>query len=387
MTEHQDVLAKLNQHMPLREKLVYAHQVASQSLPFIARIAITLYDPETRVLKTYLHSSGEENPLEHYQASLDDAPSLKEVLKQGAPRVINNMLTFENGEHEHTQRLARQGYAASYTLPIFDGGQFIGFIFFNSYETDVFSEKVLRELDLFGHLIALMVLNELATLRVVTAAVKTTGQLTHMRDPETGSHLDRMSRYSRLIAATLSQHYELDDGYIEHIFMFAPLHDIGKIAIPDEILAFSSGAVCLEILMKPDKLDAAETAVMRTHAQRGRQMIDQIIANFGFDGIDYIDVLRNIAAYHHEAINGSGYPEGKSGKAIPLEARIVAVADVFDALTSRRCYKAPWDNDKAFATLRQLAGEKLDQDCVAALLENRAKVEAIQRQFSEDPYG
>ena len=375
MFEHQDVLAKLNQHIPLREKLVYAHQVATQSLPFIARIAIALYDPETRVLKTYLHSSGEDNPLDHYQALLDDAPSLRQILKQGEPRVINNMLTFEDGSHKHTQRLGRQGYAASYTLPMFDSGRFVGFIFFNSYEADVFNEKVLRELDLFGHLIALMVLNELATLNVVTATVKTTGQLTHMRDPETGSHLDRMSRYCRLIAETLSQQYELDDDYIEHVFMFAPLHDIGKIAIPDEIL------------LKPAKLDAAETAVMQTHALRGRDMIDQIIANFGFDTINHIDVLRNIATYHHEAVNGSGYPEGKAGDAIPLEARIVAVADVFDALTSRRCYKEPWENDKAFATLEQLAGEKLDQDCVAALLENRAKAEAIQKQFKEDCIG
>ena len=100
-----------------------------------------------------------------------------------------------------------------------------------------------------------------------------------------------------------------------------------------------------------------------------------------------MDVLRNIAEYHHEAINGSGYPLGIKGDEIPLEARIVAVADVFDALTSVRPYKEAWDNDKAIETLRQLAGETLDQDCVNALINNMDQVEEIQKQFNESLYG
>jgi HD-GYP domain-containing protein (c-di-GMP phosphodiesterase class II) len=98
-------------------------------------------------------------------------------------------------------------------------------------------------------------------------------------------------------------------------------------------------------------------------------------------------VLRNIAEFHHEAVNGRGYPTGKKGDEIPLEARIVAVADVFDALTSERSYKDAWDNNKAMETLKQLSGQKLDQDCVDALLKNIEKVEQIQEQFAEDAYG
>jgi HD-GYP domain-containing protein (c-di-GMP phosphodiesterase class II) len=100
-----------------------------------------------------------------------------------------------------------------------------------------------------------------------------------------------------------------------------------------------------------------------------------------------VGALRNIAACHHEAVNGTGYPLGLADGGIPLEARIVAVADVFDALTSTRPYKAAWGNDEAFATLRRLAGVKLDRDCVEALLGARAEVEGIQRHFREDPYG
>ena len=375
MFHHRDLLDDLNKPLPLKDKIMSAHRSIQQKFPFIARIAIALYDPETRILKTYLHSSGEDEPLAHYQSTLENAPSLKEILDKGLPRVVNNLVTFESGAHEHTQRIGRQGYAASYTMPMFHSGEFIGFLFFNAYQTDVFTEKVLSILDIYGHLISLMVINELSTFKVMSAALKTTNHITHLRDPETGSHLDRMSRYSRLIAETLASKYNLDDAYIEHIFMFSPLHDIGKISIPDSIL------------LKPGPLNAMERSIMNTHTHIGRQMIDDMISNFGLDSIHHLDILKNIAEFHHEAVNGSGYPSGKTSDEIPLEARIVAVADVFDALTSRRPYKDAWSNAKAFDTLKLLAGETLDLDCVNALIENRQKVESIQQQFKENTFG
>ena len=375
MSEHHDSLDVLNRHLPLKEKLIVSHTSVMEVFPFIARISVALYDPKTSVLKTFIHSSGEDNPLEHYQAHIDSAPSLKNLLEKKYPRVINNMLTFEEGEHEHTRRIGRQGYAASYTLPFFNEGVFIGFIFFNSYENDVFTEQVLRQIDLYGHLIALMVINELASIDTLSATLKTTGLITHVRDHETGSHLDRMSRYSRIIANTIADRYQLDDEYIERIFMFSPLHDIGKVGIPDKIL------------LKQGKLDHDEMEVMKTHTKIGRDMIDNIINNFHMENIPHIDLLRNIAEYHHEAVNGSGYPEGKSQDNIPLEARIVAVADVFDALTSERPYKKAWDNELAIGMLRDIAGEKLDRDCVEALIENIEEIKDIQQYFREDNYG
>jgi len=375
MYHHRDLLDDLNKPLPLKDKMVSAHRSVQSKFPFISRIAIALYDPDTRILKTYMDSSGSDKPLAHYQTSLDNAPSLKEILSKGLPRVVNNLVTFENGTHEHTQRIGRSGYAASYTMPIFHGGEFVGFLFFNSHQSDVFTENILSVLDIYGHLIALMIVNELAMLKVMNAALKTTSGITHFRDPETGSHLDRMSRYSRIIAESLTDQYNLDDAYIEHIFMFSPLHDIGKIAIPDNIL------------LKPGPLNEEERSIMNTHARKGREMIDDIVMNFGFNSINHIDVLKNIAEFHHEAVNGSGYPAGKRYDEIPLEARIVAVADVFDALTSHRPYKEAWSNEKAFAMLKQLAGEKLDIDCVNALIQNRQKVEEIQQQFKENSYG
>ena len=217
-------------------------------------------------------------------------------------------------------------------------------------------------------------MKELSAINVLAAALKTTGHITHLRDPETGSHLDRMSRFSRLIASKLADKYEFNDDYIEHIFMYSPLHDIGKVVIPDSIL------------LKPGRLTPEEMETMKTHALKGRAMIDTLINNFELHDFRNIDMLRNIAEFHHEAIDGSGYPMGKTRDEIPIEARIVAVADVFDALTSRRPYKEAWSNDEAIKELRQLAGKTLDQDCVNALINNMDEVEEIQQNFEEQFY-
>ena len=375
MMSHRDTLENLNKHMPLRDKLIAAHESICQQFPFIVRVAVTLYDSKTKILKTYLHSGDDDSQLENYQDLIANSPSLKALLDQGIPRVINNTLTFTEGENDQTKRIARRGYKASYTLPMFNEGDFFGFLFFNSSEKDVFTEATLRQIDLYGHMISLMVINELSSIKALTAAIKTTSQITHCRDPETGSHLDRMSRYSRLIASSIAKKYHLDDEYIEHVFMFSSLHDIGKIAIPDDVL------------LKPGALSDEEIMVMKTHARKGREMIDDLVTNFGLHNIKHIDVLRNIAEYHHEAVNGTGYPEGKVQNDIPLEARIVAVADVFDALTSCRPYKQAWTNQKAIAVLNELAGEKLDVDCVNALVNNLDEIEKIQQLFIENTYG
>jgi HD-GYP domain-containing protein (c-di-GMP phosphodiesterase class II) len=364
-------LGALGRDLPLQDKLLDIHRAVQARLPFISRIAVALYDPKTTTLKTYLHSSGAEDPLSRYHALLAEAPSLELILRQGRPRVINNMLTFENARHEHTHRIGRAGYAASYTMPMFGNGIFFGFVFFNAMQVDVFSDLVLRELDLYGHLISLLIASEQSALRTLSSAVQSVRQLARVRDPETGSHLDRMSRYARLVALGVADRFGLDDEYIERVFMFSPLHDLGKLAIPDSIL----------------QLDHEERRVMRSHAQRGAEMIDQLIASFGLSTIQRVDMLRNIAAHHHEAIDGSGYPQGLRGEQIPLEARITAVSDVFDALTSARPYKTAWAVDDAFAHLLELAGRRLDRACVEALIARREEVEQIRAAFREDPLG
>lgn len=371
---HRDMLGFLNDDMSLHDKLVRTHSVVRSFLPFIDRIAVALYDAGTGRLSTYVHS-GPDNPLSNYEAALENVPSLKEIIENGLPRIINQPLTFEDEAAEHTVRIGRAGYAASYTLPMFANGEFTGFLFFNSKQKNVFDNATLAQVDVFGHLISLMVVAELQTSKTMAATVAATARLTHVRDPETGSHIDRMSRFAKLIARALAARYMLDDEYIEHVFMFAPLHDIGKIGIPDRIL------------LKEGPLNPDELLLMRTHARLGREVIDGLLKEFNLDGLQHTEILRNIAEFHHESVDGSGYPAARQGDEIPLEARIVAVADVFDALTSRRPYKEAWSNERAFAFLQEMAGHKFDADCVAVLIAHRADVEEIQRQFRENPNG
>jgi len=366
-------LHELNTDIPLSHKLKFLHGIIRQRCAYIDRIAVALHDPKSDFLKTFLYSSDDVSPLVHYQARLAEVTSLLQVAESGKPRVINDLATYTDHRTEHARKL--RDFASSYTLPVYAKGRFFGFVFFNSYTKGVFLPECLPHLDLFGHMIGLTVISEILRAETLTAAIKTTTDIAQHRDPETGNHLERMARYVRIIATDLADAYGLSDEFIEHLFLFAPLHDIGKVGIPDSIL------------LKKGALTSDEFEVMKSHAAKGRAIIDALLENFHLGSVDYSRMLRNIAELHHEKVDGCGYPYGLRGSAIPIEARIVAVADVFDALTSERPYKGAWDNDRAFATLTEVAGTQLDRDCVDALTRRRAEVEEVQRLFREDVYG
>ena len=370
---HQDTLAKLHENLPLTEKLRFLHQVIRQDFPFIDRLAIALFDEQTEMLKTYTHSTeGSDNPVTTYEAPLSAAPSLRTIIEHRRPRLVQDLNIFSHDTHEHTKRIAAKGYRSSYTMPLYQSGVFVGFLFFNSLQEHPFTSNILRQIDIYGHLIALMVINELTAIRTLIAAVRAARSMTHYRDIETGSHIDRTAHYARLIARVLAASYGISDEQIEHIFLFSPMHDVGKIGIPDNILR------------KPSKLNDSEFDVMKTHPEKGREIIDSVLKDFSLGTFGHVDILRNIAEYHHEAIDGSGYPKGLKGEEIPIEARISAVADVFDALTSRRSYKAAWSNEEAFAVLRKMSNSKLDRDCVEALINNVDKILEIQQRFHDN---
>jgi HD-GYP domain-containing protein (c-di-GMP phosphodiesterase class II) len=370
---HADALDVLNRSVPLEEKLAAIHEALFAQVDFVDRISVAAYDRATDLLKTFLASSPGRNDLVRHEARLAELPSLAEILRTGHPRVVNDLGIFHQGRHVHTRILEEEGYRSSYTVPMYLDGSFWGFIFFNSRTSGQFSQAALRVLDVHAHLVSAIVTAEMLAVRVLAAAIKTAHDMVHYRDPETGAHIDRMSRYARLIAQHLAGTgaATLDDATIERIFEFAPLHDIGKLAVPDRIL------------LKAGRLSDAEREEMKQHTVRGLQMIEAIAHNFGLEQLDGLDLLRHIAESHHETMDGKGYPHELHEREIPLEARIVAVADVFDALTSKRPYKSSWTNEEAYAWLRKMARSKFDEACVEALVFNAKKVKEIQAQFQD----
>jgi len=180
------------------------------------------------------------------------------------------------------------------------------------------------------------------------------------RDPETGAHIQRMSNYSHLIAQQLRLPVEEQ----ELILRAAPMHDVGKIAIPDNIL------------LKPGKLDADEWEVMKTHAEKGWEILRGSRSSL-------LDTAAQIAHSHHEKYDGSGYPRGLAGDDIPLYGRIVAVADVFDALTTERPYKKAWKTEDAMDFLFTNAGTHFDPLCVAAFISRIKDALVIRAKFQD----
>jgi Response regulator containing a CheY-like receiver domain and an HD-GYP domain len=358
-------------HQGLAERLACFHDESKRDFDGINRIAIAIYDPATDLLKSFVHSSEGDNPFDHTVARLEDLKPLAELARTGGRRVINDLSTHAAGTPAHAKRLLACGYLSSYTVPIFHKGLFHGFIFFNSFQRDYFTPSVVRRLRPVAEVVSLHTVMELDAVRMIQAAVETVRQISRVRDEETGAHLERMARYARLIAQRLAPRRGLSDEWVEFLFQFAPLHDVGKIAVPDQIL------------FKPDRLTPEEFEIMKTHVDRGVEIVDTMAQTFRIRGAPYVRVLRNVVAHHHEALDGSGYPNRLSGDAVSLEGRITAVADVFDALTSARPYKRAWSVDEAFEYLTEQSGRKFDPEAVDILKNSRAAIADIQSQFAE----
>lgn len=359
----------------VQDRLRAIHDVTKEYFPLVSRVAVASYDAGTGMLKTFVHSTDGEPPFSHYDARLEDVPSLVALVREKRDRVIDDLSAGPTGDGPHTRTLVESGYRSSYTKPFFNKGEFFGFMFFDSRHPGYFTPTMIHHLSICTALISEMITKEMERAEKLRSAVQVVKQCGHMRDAETGGHLERMAHYAELIARTIAARDPddaIDDEFVEFVYLFAPLHDIGKISIPDHIL------------LKEGRLTQSEFETMQSHVVQGVRLIDTMTESFGVAGGDHAGILRNIVRYHHEAFDGSGYPGHLAGEAIPLEARIVTVADVFDALTSTRTYKPAWPNDDAFSFLSKNAGSKFDPTCVAALAANRPRIEQIQARFASN---
>lgn len=347
------------------------HATLRQRFDKLSRVAIAIYDQQTDQLKTFAHSTEGSSPLVQYEVKLSEVPSLRYLAEHHQSRVLDNLDALRGSPSEHSRKILAAGYESSYTEPLLFNGKLFGFLFCDAKVPGYFSEQIRIELAAYAQIMAAIIAVEFFSIQTLGGALTTAREFSRYRDEETASHLRRMSVYSRLLARTLAPTHGLSDEEVEFIYLFSELHDIGKIAVSDAIL------------LKPGKLTPEEFEAMKVHTSKGREMIALMISEFGLDGIHHTDMLKNIIAHHHERFDGMGYPEGLVGEAIPLEARIVTVADVFDALTSERPYKQPWSFERAFAYLEEHAGSQFDPACVAAAVHNKTAFHDIYRQYQE----
>ena len=198
-------------------------------------------------------------------------------------------------------------------------------------------------------------------------------KLAESRDPETGAHLERIQEYSRVLTGHLLARGDFPTevtAETPHLIHAAcPLHDIGKVGIPDSVL------------LKPGRLNDAEFELMKTHTLIGARTIDAALQQY--PGAKFLEIARNIAASHHERFDGSGYPHGLPDEQIPLSGRIVALADVYDALTSRRAYKEVLSHEVARSMIHQDAGAHFDPVVVEAFLSAEDQFVRIREAFSQ----
>lgn len=205
-------------------------------------------------------------------------------------------------------------------------------------------------------------------------AIFALAKLAESRDQETGAHLERVRNYARVLAQHLATQPKfrasIDAEFIRLIYLTSPLHDIGKVGIPDEVL------------LKPGKLTDEEFAIMKRHTEIGANTLQAALEKF--PNARFLSMARDIAACHHERWDGNGYPLGLAAQEIPLSARIVAIADVYDALTSRRVYKDAYTHELARSIIAGEAGAHFDPDLVEAFLQTQASFIAIAERFAED---
>ena len=356
----------------LTHQLHSVHKLIAIRYPFVARIAMALYEPSTDLLKTFVGSNEDQQPLQRYQARLADVPSLAALAKSRQTRVVGDIGDTFFADTTHTAWLKDRGYHASLTVPIFQGDLLLAFIFFDSKMHDAFTPEVASELETFASLIAQIFMLQIKVSSGVIRSVQVAVGLARQRDPETGMHLQRVSNYSRIMVKALEPKYQLNDEYVEYVQLFAPLHDIGKVGISDAVL------------LKPGKLDEAEWVLMRSHVELGEKIVNRMALDLNLEDSLSTRVMRNIITTHHERGDGSGYPKHLTMDAIPLEGRIIAVADVYDALSNRRPYKRIWTEDECIAELRrEVASGRLDGECVDALLNANEERKRVHDQFAD----
>lgn len=284
--------------------------------------------------------------------------SLKDIIttKKGT---ITNSIPEELKKRPHSASLLlldKEGIKSNMIIALISNDQVFGFLFFSSLKENNYSKKDLKLGVKIAQEISGILNTTYLTKKMFISTTNAFANLVEKKDNDTGDHILRMTNYSRIIAEGLIDYpdpaYRVGKRFVNDIANYAPIHDIGKVGIPDNILK------------KPGKLTPEERAIMETHADIGGEILKEIEENLRIFNRNFFKIAMEIAGGHHEKWDGSGYPKGLAGNEIPLSARIIAIADVFDALSSKRVYKDNFGFENSVEIINEGAGKHFDPELV-----------------------
>ncbi|HEX3025847.1 MAG TPA: HD domain-containing phosphohydrolase [Clostridia bacterium] len=366
------LIEMLQTNIPFKDILKSIYNNFFEYLPY-THIGVSLIDNDSQTIRASYAVSSKihgslKNKLIGFQIPVNET-SLGKILKSGKPRVINDLEQYLQGREikDYNRMLLDSGIKSSITFPLINNGIPIGIIFFSSNKTNVYNQEHINFLRTLANSLMLSLEKDILMDDMIISSTLAMATLTEERDLDTGEHLYRMKRYSRFLADLLLSEKVypeiIDADFISSIERFSPLHDIGKVAIRDSIL------------LKPGKLTQKEFEIMKTHTTYGANVLKMADENLIKLGRSVFKMGIEIAEGHHEKWDGNGYPYGKKGSEIPLSARIVAVADVFDALTSKRSYKPAYSFEESVSIIAGEKGKQFDPVIIDVFLKDIDKFE------------
>lgn len=368
------LIENINNNGSFMETLEFINRTFSEYIPY-SYIGIAMIDKDSKSLHatygvTNGYVKGLPDNLLGSSVSLEHS-TLGKLVQSGEPRIINDLEEYTSNKPMSTYNkiIMDAGIRASITMPLKVSNEPVGVIFFSSHEKNVYRKEHIYFLKTLVNSIAISLNQNIFINDLLYSDIIALAKLAEARDEDTGEHLERMKQYSKMITRILYENKKFKDtidlDYIERIERFSPLHDIGKVGISDHIL------------LKPGKLTDEEFEEMKKHTTYGAQVLKAAEENLKKSGKSLFSLGIEISASHHEKWNGSGYPYGLKGNEIPLSARIVAIADVLDALTSRRPYKEPFPFETSIEMIKEGCGTHFDPEILSVVLPNKDRLEQI----------
>ncbi|MEL0608960.1 HD-GYP domain-containing protein [Vibrio echinoideorum] len=349
-------------------------RLAREHYPILSRLSVVLCS-ENRASNYFVSDSlCQEAEHRYIEQELKPESELSRMAESLDTRIIDDLTSTH--PTKQVSHLLKLGHQSSYTTPIHYQESNLGFVFINASSIGFFAQQYIQcDIAYLTQVISSLFIQLFERQRHFQSSLAIALNMGHARDPETKEHLIRMGKYSEQLARSLSHsNNEITHQFIHRIRLYAPFHDIGKYRIPDNVL-FSTGSFTKE-----------ERAIMNNHTLYGEEMVNDVVALSQHSSMcmDEIQFIKNIVRHHHERFDGRGLPDGLSQDAIPLEARIVTLADVFDALMSKRAYKHAWSLNDVMAYIEAHTGSMFDPECVSALKQNLDSFMAIRDQYNDD---